>query len=104
MQAHGIKVDDLAIRFGGSQCIRSDDYTMPLAFEDALYYLDLSYPTDEDLATLPIVALTSQDKWKPSEYSDLVSIQQRLKDFPQSMDANGPIEYDHAGNVQHTAL
>lgn len=52
----------------------SDDggegYTLPLALSDALMTIQITMPTSDDLETLPIVDITPEGVWVPSEYND----------------------------------
>jgi hypothetical protein len=45
-------------------------YTIPLSLSDALMTIQISLPTSAELETLPIVDITPEGVWVPSEYND----------------------------------
>jgi hypothetical protein len=52
---------------GGKQCITTlDGYIIPFTIKDGLPYMEMTYPTDEDLLKYPHVVLTSDMDWDPS--------------------------------------
>ena len=67
---HGVWVDDVLQRHGGKQMIMAHDidgtpFTFALAINAGLFELELTYSSDDDVDTLPIVWLTSEDPWDP---------------------------------------
>ena len=60
----------------GTQRIETPDddgntvYTIPLRLYDALMAFPISLPTEEDLATLPIVDVTPDGVWCPSDFNE----------------------------------
>ena len=61
-------VDDKSIQVGGKQWILTfDGYIMPLATIEGLIYLEfIGKRTNEDLASYPLVHLTSCHQWDPT--------------------------------------
>ncbi|KAL7577287.1 hypothetical protein ACA910_002031 [Epithemia clementina (nom. ined.)] len=61
------QVDDKSVNIGGTQCITFlDGYATPLEWPNGLMYLSIiAKPTDDDMATLPSVFLTSPHEWDP---------------------------------------
>ena len=68
LEAFGHEVRDKSYAFGGLQSIRTSDgtYTIPLDIEGGLAYMPMYPPTDDDLANLPAIVLTSDQEWNPS--------------------------------------
>ncbi|KAL7568352.1 hypothetical protein ACA910_018482 [Epithemia clementina (nom. ined.)] len=60
-------VDDKSVNSGGTQCITFlDGYETPLECRNGLMYLNIiAKPTDDDIASLPSVFLTSPHEWDP---------------------------------------
>ena len=59
-------VNDRSMRVGGTQHIRTNDgYIIPLDIINGLPYMPMVPPTDDDIATLPSVILTSGAPWDP---------------------------------------
>jgi hypothetical protein len=63
----GVAIDDVPIRYGGTQQITVDDYKIPLALESALLHIRLRKPTVHELETCDRVVLTSDEIWDPSD-------------------------------------
>jgi hypothetical protein len=68
---HGVWVDDLSNRHGGRQMIMANDidgnaYTFPMESRSGLLEIQLSHPSDEDINSLPIIWLTSDEPWDPT--------------------------------------
>ena len=60
-------VDTSSSKVGGKQRIKTiDGYTIPLSIRGGLPYFDMTKPTQEDLATLPHVIMTSDIEWDPT--------------------------------------
>jgi len=54
VEAYGNKVDDSARSNGGKQCMKTvDGYVIPFSVRNGLHYLDMSIPTDQDMAMFP---------------------------------------------------
>jgi hypothetical protein len=60
----------------GTQRVKTPDdegepgYTIPLTLWDALMTFRISLPTEDDLASLPIVDITPPDVWCPSDFNE----------------------------------
>ena len=64
---HQHEVNETAEYFGGQQNIVTlEEKTIPLKFQDSMTWLKISYPSDEDLTSLPIIEMTSDVPWDPS--------------------------------------
>lgn len=67
LESFGLIVDDKSSIIGGSQCIITNEgYIVPLYIADGLTYLDMTVPTDTDLATYPHVFFCADAPWNPS--------------------------------------
>ena len=59
LEAHGVIVDDKAIKNGGQQrLITHGGYVIPLSVRSGLVYIDMHPPTDAEQLTLPSIILT----------------------------------------------
>ena len=75
---------------GGRQCIVTlDGYILPIDIINGLPFLPMYPPTDEELATLPQVLLTSGDQWNPkvldNKITDTDDWVNKLKDLDDGM-------------------
>ena len=69
-EAFGFEIYDKARRRGGKQKIVSPDgYVFKMRYKDALMWLDVEYPTDEELDSLPRVYFGSE-VWDPDHEND----------------------------------
>lgn len=67
LESFGIVVDDKSASVGGSQClITNEGYVVPIHIRDGLPYIDMSVPTDGDMASYPHVFLCSDSPWDPT--------------------------------------
>ena len=66
LREHGVRVHDVARRHGGDQCIQVDSYTLPLEMNNGLLTVPLRVPTEEELLMCPVVPISSEDPWDPS--------------------------------------
>ena len=74
LEAGGNIVDDRSIEFGGQQnVVTHDGYRIPLDIVDGLAYFRTRPYTDDELATLPQVVMTSNTPWRPSRYNSVIS-------------------------------
>jgi hypothetical protein len=48
----------------------TDGYTIPLELHSALMMMPIDMPTEHDLATLPIIDITSAGLWVPSDHNE----------------------------------
>ena len=70
MREHGIRVDEIFHRHGGSQSIyHPENRRFGLKVRHALPYLQMEYPTDEEMTSLPQVLMTGED-WDPNVLDD----------------------------------
>ena len=84
MEHFGQIVDDTSIRAGGRQCIiTTEGYTIPLHIRDGLPRMDMSIPTDDDLAKYPHVFITSDATWDPTILDDEYNESFYNRDDPQ---------------------
>ena len=69
MEHHGAEINDRSTLLpGGKQRILIDNYPIPLDIIGGLPYLCCHKPTDEEVATLPHIIMTSDVEWDPSVY------------------------------------
>ncbi len=74
IEGHKNKVDDVSMRFGGTQTIRMlDGYILPLDIINGLPYLKMTPPTPDEFKTLPHVILTSPGDWDPTVADNVIS-------------------------------
>jgi len=70
MREHGIEVNDIAKKYSGKQNIQvEEDLSIPLEYSKALTWINISYPTDDDMQNYPIIEMTSDIPWEPSDDS-----------------------------------
>ena len=70
----GCTVDDDPKALGGKQCITTPHgYVIPLDIKNGLPYMQMSYPSDEDLENLPHEVLTRDVPWDPRVYDSTQS-------------------------------
>ena len=74
MEAWGLDVDERprkAARNPGKQrIITPDGYKIPLKYRNGLPYMDITYPTDDDMELYPHVFFTKDDAWDPTIIDD----------------------------------
>ena len=69
MEAHGADINDRSrLLAGGKQRILIDGYQLPLDFKNGLPYLRCRKPTENELASLPHIVMTSDVDWDPRQY------------------------------------
>jgi hypothetical protein len=73
-EAFSHAVDDKAIRFGGTQTVRTPEgYLIPLDMQNGLIHLSTRAYTDEEFARLPHIVMTSSDTWNPNVGNNHIS-------------------------------
>ena len=81
MEAFGLKVDDKSRLLPGlnskQAIVTPDGYEIPLSIQEGLAYMDMDYPLDKDLATLPAIFMTADSEWDPSIYDNYHDICQK---------------------------
>jgi hypothetical protein len=73
MEDWGILVDEKPrkSKYPGKQRIETPDgYAFPIAIRNGLPYLDMSYPSEEDMDKYPHVYLTRDEEWDPTVMDD----------------------------------
>jgi hypothetical protein len=64
---HGVKINMIPPKYGGTRSILVDDKTLPFLFDDEKLYWKISMPTGDDLDTLKWFELIHQLCWaKPA--------------------------------------
>ena len=82
-------VDDKSKKVGGRQCITTPhDIVIPLSIREGLSYLDMKYPTDKEVATLPRLYHTSDMKWDPAVLDHEYPIVKAIADYPADLVAS----------------
>ena len=70
MACAGCEVGDLPLGMGGTQSIttstRDGRITIPIIFKDGLPFVDMTYPTEDDLNGLALIEMTRSTPWDPS--------------------------------------
>ena len=97
MMDAGVTVDDTSRVLGGEQCLKIEEYIIPLSFSNGLAYLELRPFTNEEWEKLPKIAVTNDVPWDPSIYDfdplkDKVPL---MKDNPhiyEGFDENGEFQ------------
>ena len=70
-RAAGHVVDDVPKKYHGKQRIKLfDGPTIPLIYRQGLCHMKTSYPSDQDLQTLPVYDLTLDIPWNPAHEFD----------------------------------
>jgi hypothetical protein len=87
MEAHGADINDCSCPFSrrGTRYLM-DGYQFPLDFKNDIPYLQCWMPTENELASLPHIVMTSDIDWDPSTYD---------KDIDNLDDVHAPMEDDH---------
>ena len=57
--SHGVSFDLTPFKYGGQQCMKVDDSTFPLEFNDETLQFSITKPTEEELENLDCIELTS---------------------------------------------
>jgi hypothetical protein len=71
LEAHGVSCDSKSRRNGGAQRFTtSDGFVCKLKVRNALTVCPIELPSDEDIATLMRVHITSEGVWNPDELND----------------------------------
>ena len=106
MEHYGAHINDRSSLLpGGKQRILIDDYQIPLDINNGLAYLRCRQPTDNELATLPHIVMTSDVDWDPRLYDhnidDLDAFHDTSEDFVihDTFDQYG--EYRHRTVATH---
>ncbi len=70
----GCKVHDDPISLGSWQCIiHEEGIHIPMGFCCGLAFIEMLYPSDEDIETLPCFAMTRNALWDPTKYNKVRS-------------------------------
>jgi hypothetical protein len=85
IEHYGNVVDDRSTKVpGGQHCIKTfDGYVLPLQIRAGLVYLDMHPPSDQELASLPYVILTSEVDWDPSILDHELDLATWSSQFPK---------------------
>jgi len=73
MEAFGLDVDEKprkARHPGLQRIVTPDGYVVPLSIRNGLPYMDMRYPTDEDMKNYPHVYFTEDTDWNPTQLDD----------------------------------
>jgi hypothetical protein len=87
IEVHGADINDHSCLLpGGKQRILIDGYQLLLDFKNGLPYLQCCKPTENELASLPHIVMTSDVDWDPCQYD---------KDIVMTSDVDwDPCQYD----------
>ena len=92
---------------GGLGCVvvNGGEYRVPLRFKKGLAYLPQTFPSNEELRSLPQVLMTSEDEWDPSKYNDThLSTHDLLERIPKSKNVQENAWYDLYGDIKPQAI
>jgi hypothetical protein len=73
MEEWGLQVDERPRKGknpGKQRIITPDGYKIPLKYRNGLPYMDITYPTEEEMETYPHVFFTKDDTWDPTVIDD----------------------------------
>ena len=103
IEHYGNVVDDRSAKVpGGQQCIKTlDGYVLPLQIRAGLVYLDMHPPSDQELASLPYVVLTSDVDWDPSTLDHELDLDTWSSQFPHTKDPCAEHRFDNYGDYLH---
>jgi hypothetical protein len=69
VEVHSADINNCScLLLGGKQHILMDAYQFPLGFKNGLNYLRCRIPTRNELASLPLIVMTSDVDWDPCTY------------------------------------
>jgi hypothetical protein len=109
MEDWGILVDEKPrkSKFPGKQRIETPDgYAFPIAIRNGLPYLDMSYPTEEDMDNFPHVYMTRDEEWDPTvmddEYEEFVD---EMGDYGDDLAYTSPVNnYGEIGDDRESEI
>jgi hypothetical protein len=91
MEHHGAEINDRStLLSGGKQRIIMDNYQIPLDIIGGIPYLRCRIPTDEEVATLPNIIMTSDVEWDPSVDDHHIDYMNKFYDETKDV-----VEYDN---------
>jgi hypothetical protein len=100
MEHHGAEINDRSTLLRrGKQRIIMDNYQSPLDFIGGFIYLRCRKPTDEEVATLPNIIMTSDVEWDPSVYHH--HIEDMNKFYDETKDVVEYDIFDQYGEYRH---
>ena len=103
MEHYGADINDKPLRLkGGKQRIVLDSYQIPLAFHNGLPYLKCRIPTQNEVASLPHLIMTSDIDWDPTTYDNVISDLQLFYDA--DVDEVHHSHFDDHGNYRHRTV
>ena len=101
---NGNAIDDRSVNVGGKQRITTaDGYVIPLQVRNGLPYIDMRPPTDDELAKLPHIIVTSDMPWDPKILDHEQDIAD-MDDLPSDPIASHASPFDAQGNYRHRSI
>ena len=88
----GCQVCDAPIALSGKQCITIHERVLPLVLDQGLPFIKTTYPSDEDLESLPRVNMTCSTAWNPSKYDGNISDDNPTTNEPSNHPTNVSVE------------
>ncbi len=74
MRNYQVKVNDIAKVHGGHQNLTTlDGHEFLLEYDQSLMWIDLKHPSEDDLDKYPIVDITSDIQWNPSNTPEVIA-------------------------------
>jgi Reverse transcriptase (RNA-dependent DNA polymerase) len=93
MEDYGAEINDRSSLLpGGKQRILMDGYQIPLDIVSGLPYLRCRKPTDDELATLPHIIMTSDVPWDPSVHDHQFDGMEQFYDPSEDIIDNSPFD------------
>ena len=92
---------------GGLGCVvvNGGEHRVPLRFKKGLAYLPQTYPSNEELRSLPQVLMTSEAEWDPSVHDDThLSMYNLLERIPKARNVQENTWYDLYGDIKPQAI
>lgn len=84
----GCNVCDIPAALSGEQCITVQEQVIPLVFNQGLPFVELTYPSEEDLENLPKINMTCPEEWNPSKYDDTIPSDDETKNESSSSEVS----------------
>jgi hypothetical protein len=95
MEDWGIHVDEKPrkSKYPGKQRIETPDgYAFAIAIRNGLPYMDMSYPSDDDMENFPHVYLTRDEEWDPTVMDDeYEEFAEDMVDFGEDLSYTSPV-------------
>ena len=99
LAAHGAEIDIKPIAMNGDQGLHISGYDILLKFKIGLAYMEMMFPIDEQIDTLPHVIMTGASVWDPRTFDDNLFLDEHLKRIPTTLIDHYSQLYDCEGDL-----